>query len=51
MLMLVGQADGSQKRTAPNDAEVREAISGSLCRCTGEKSIVAGVMVATERTR
>jgi aerobic carbon-monoxide dehydrogenase small subunit len=27
----------------PTDAEVREALSGNLCRCTGYQAIVAGV--------
>jgi aerobic-type carbon monoxide dehydrogenase small subunit (CoxS/CutS family) len=27
----------------PSDAEVREALSGNLCRCTGYQAIVAGV--------
>lgn len=28
----------------PSEAEVREAISGNLCRCTGYDSIVAGIL-------
>jgi len=38
-------ADNSQ----PSEAEVREAISGNLCRCTGYDSIVAGILHAAER--
>ena len=30
----------------PSAAEVREAISGNLCRCTGYDSIVAGILHA-----
>jgi len=30
----------------PSEAEVREAISGNLCRCTGYDSIVAGILRA-----
>lgn len=30
----------------PNEAEVREALSGNVCRCTGYQSIVAGVLRA-----
>ncbi len=30
----------------PSEAEVREAISGNLCRCTGYDSIVAGILHA-----
>jgi aerobic carbon-monoxide dehydrogenase small subunit len=32
----------------PTDAEIRTAISGSLCRCTGYKNIVAAVRWAAE---
>ena len=32
----------------PSEAEVREAISGNLCRCTGYQSIVKGIMLASE---
>jgi aerobic carbon-monoxide dehydrogenase small subunit len=30
----------------PSDAEIREAISGNLCRCTGYQNIVAAVKLA-----
>jgi carbon-monoxide dehydrogenase small subunit len=30
----------------PTDAQVREAISGNLCRCTGYKNIVAAALAA-----
>jgi carbon-monoxide dehydrogenase small subunit len=33
----------------PTETEVREAISGNLCRCTGYESIVRGVLLAAER--
>ena len=33
----------------PTDAEIREAISGNLCRCTGYESIVRGIALAAER--
>jgi aerobic carbon-monoxide dehydrogenase small subunit len=32
----------------PTEAEVREYLSGNLCRCTGYQSIIAGVMRAAE---
>jgi aerobic carbon-monoxide dehydrogenase small subunit len=32
----------------PSEAEVREAISGNICRCTGYQSIVKGIMSAAE---
>ena len=33
------------------DAEIREELSGNLCRCTGYQSIVEGVQLATQRLR
>jgi len=35
----------------PSEAEVREAIAGNLCRCTGYDSIVAGVLHAASVAR
>jgi carbon-monoxide dehydrogenase small subunit len=32
----------------PTEAEVREAISGNLCRCTGYKNIVAAALAAAQ---
>ncbi len=35
----------------PTEAEVREAISGNICRCTGYKSIVDAALLAASRMR
>ena len=35
----------------PDEAQIREAISGNLCRCTGYQNIVAAVKLAAERMR
>jgi carbon-monoxide dehydrogenase small subunit len=32
----------------PSEAQVREAISGNVCRCTGYQSIVDGILSAAE---
>jgi len=33
----------------PSEEDVREAVSGNLCRCTGYQHIVDAVMLASER--
>src|SRR3990172_10917427 len=33
----------------PTEAEIREAISGNLCRCTGYQHIVDAVMLAAQK--
>src|SRR5215813_10587423 len=33
---------------SPSDAEIRAALSGNLCRCTGYQNIVTAVRVAAE---
>jgi carbon-monoxide dehydrogenase small subunit len=30
----------------PSEPEIREALSGNICRCTGYQSIVDGVLLA-----
>jgi carbon-monoxide dehydrogenase small subunit len=35
----------------PTEDEVREAISGNLCRCTGYQNIVAAALTAARRLR
>jgi carbon-monoxide dehydrogenase small subunit len=35
----------------PSDAEIREALSGNLCRCTGYHNIVAAVAAVANRRR
>ena len=36
---------------SPSEAEIRERLSGNLCRCTGYQNIVAAVLWAAERLR
>jgi aerobic-type carbon monoxide dehydrogenase small subunit (CoxS/CutS family) len=36
---------------APSEAEVRDALSGHLCRCTGYQNIVAAALDAAARLR
>jgi carbon-monoxide dehydrogenase small subunit len=35
----------------PTEADIREAISGNLCRCTGYQNIVAAALLAAKRIR
>ena len=38
-----------EENPTPSDGEIREALSGHLCRCTGYQNIVEGVARAAER--
>jgi carbon-monoxide dehydrogenase small subunit len=40
-----------EETRAPDEAQVREALSGNLCRCTGYQHIVDAVLLAAERWR
>jgi carbon-monoxide dehydrogenase small subunit len=44
-MMLVGSALIAEN-PSPTDDEVRWAISGNLCRCTGYMNIVAAIQAA-----
>jgi len=38
-----------QRNRSPTEAEIRQAISGNLCRCTGYVNIVKAVQYAAEK--
>ena len=40
-----------EKNPDPSEEEIREAISGNLCRCTGYQHIVDAVKLAAEKMR
>ncbi|HEY6673528.1 MAG TPA: (2Fe-2S)-binding protein [Rubrobacteraceae bacterium] len=40
-----------EKNPDPTEAEIREALSGNLCRCTGYENIVKAVRWAAEANR
>jgi carbon-monoxide dehydrogenase small subunit len=42
--MIMSAAELIRKRPDANEAEIREAMDGNLCRCTGYKGIVEAVM-------
>lgn len=47
--MLISAIALLRRMPAPSDAEIREALSGNLCRCTGYQNIVKAVRLAAER--
>jgi carbon-monoxide dehydrogenase small subunit len=44
--MLMTSSVFLQRNPDPSEAEIREAISGNLCRCTGYQNIVTSVQQA-----
>jgi carbon-monoxide dehydrogenase small subunit len=48
--LVVAVADLLERSPHPGDDEIREALSGNLCRCTGYAKIFDAVRLAAERT-
>jgi aerobic carbon-monoxide dehydrogenase small subunit len=44
--LVVAAADLLQRSPSPSDDEIREALSGNLCRCTGYQKIFDAVRAA-----
>jgi aerobic-type carbon monoxide dehydrogenase small subunit (CoxS/CutS family) len=44
--MLFAAEDLLERNPSPTDEEIRSAISGNLCRCTGYGNIVAAIRTA-----
>jgi carbon-monoxide dehydrogenase small subunit len=44
--LVVAAADLLRRKPDPNDDEIREALSGNLCRCTGYAKIFDAVRMA-----
>jgi carbon-monoxide dehydrogenase small subunit len=40
-----------EETPAPDEPQIREALSGNLCRCTGYQHIVDAMLLAAERLR
>jgi carbon-monoxide dehydrogenase small subunit len=49
--MLLAAEALLQRNAAPGDAEIREAIAGNICRCTGYQRIVESVRTAAGKRR
>ena len=47
--LVVAAADLLSRRPSPSEDEIREALSGNLCRCTGYAKILDAVRLAAER--
>ena len=49
--MLTTLTELLAENTSPTELQVKEAISGNLCRCTGYQSIVVATMLAATRLK
>ena len=47
--LIVATHDLLARRSEPSDAEIREALAGNLCRCTGYEKILDAVRLAAQR--
>ncbi|MEA1986052.1 MAG: FAD binding domain-containing protein [Candidatus Marinimicrobia bacterium] len=47
--MVMSTAGLLSVNSKPNESEIKEALSGNLCRCTGYQMIVEGVQLAVEK--
>jgi carbon-monoxide dehydrogenase small subunit len=47
--LIVASHDLLARNPEPSDAEIREALAGNLCRCTGYEKIMDAVRMAAER--
>jgi aerobic carbon-monoxide dehydrogenase small subunit len=49
--ILISLTDLLDKETAPGDAEIIEALSGNLCRCTGYQQILEATRAVVARSQ
>jgi aerobic carbon-monoxide dehydrogenase small subunit len=47
--LLIATHDLLRRGGRPTDAEIREALAGNLCRCTGYEKILEAVRLAADR--
>jgi carbon-monoxide dehydrogenase small subunit len=48
---IVATHDLLRREPDPDEAEIREALAGNLCRCTGYEKILDAVRLAARRTK
>ncbi|HBE45625.1 MAG TPA: (2Fe-2S)-binding protein [Deltaproteobacteria bacterium] len=49
--MIISAKSLLDKKPKPSELEIREAISGNLCRCTGYQKIVEAIMDASQKMK
>ena len=49
--LVVATHDLLRRTPNPSEAEIREALAGNVCRCTGYAKVIAAVNLAAERLR
>ncbi len=49
--MIMAAADLLSRNTDPSEAEIRHAIEGNLCRCTGYQHIIRAIQYAARKMR
>jgi carbon-monoxide dehydrogenase small subunit len=49
--MIMASADLLARNPDPSEEEVREALAGNLCRCTGYHNIVKAVLAAAQASK
>jgi carbon-monoxide dehydrogenase small subunit len=49
--MLLTASALLESNPSPSEPEIRRAISGNLCRCTGYQNIVKAIQYAAEATK
>jgi carbon-monoxide dehydrogenase small subunit len=49
--MIMTAADLLARNSDPSDEEIRDAIEGNICRCTGYQNIVAAIRAAAAANR
>jgi carbon-monoxide dehydrogenase small subunit len=49
--MLMNAAEFLQKNPDPSEQEIRHALIGNICRCTGYQNIVIAIKAAAKKLR